>query len=215
MKALIVEDELLIAEQLEDILNRNYCEVLSVAQTIDEAEKALKHHPDFVFLDIQLKNNNNGIEFGKILNRQNIPFIYITANTEMNTLKEAVKTNPVTYISKPFKNTDVIAALELIKLKQNLKPKILFEGAAKDVEVFLEDILYCEAKGSYTDIVTQDNTFTKRINLKDFLEHLDDTFIRIHRSFAVNKTKITRKTSASVFLETIEIPISKSHKKDF
>lgn len=215
MKVLIVEDELLIAEQLEEILTKQKCEVIGIAQTIDEAKFILKHKPNFIFLDIQLKNNDNGIELGTFLNQQNIPFIYITANTEIHTLKEAVKTNPVTYISKPFKNNDVIAALELIKLKQNLKAKLVFETITKDVEVFIEDILYCEAKGSYTEIVTQNNTFTKRVNLKDFLEQLDDTFMRVHRSFAVNTNKITYKTASSVFIDKVEIPVSKSFKDSF
>lgn len=215
MKAIIVEDELLIAEQLHDILVRNHCEVLAVAQNSAEATIALQQKPDFVLLDIQLKSHSNGIEFGKILHSQMIPFIYITANTEINTLKEAVKTNPVTYISKPFKSTDVIAAVELVKLKQNLRPRIVFEGATKDTEVFLEDILYCEAKGSYTEIVTSNHTFTKRINLKDLLLQLDNTFVRTHRSFVVNRHKVTRKTFASIFLGKIEIPISKSYKNDF
>jgi two-component system response regulator LytT len=214
MKIILVEDELLIAEQLENILIKNNYQVVGVAQTIAEAEKMLHHNPDVVLLDIQLKNGNNGIEFGAVLNRQNIPFIYLTANTEIGTLKEAVNTNPVTYISKPFKSNDVIAALELIKLKLDLKPKIVFEGATKNTEVFVEDILYCEANGSYTEIVTANQTFSKRINLKDFLMQLDESFVRVHRSYIVNKTKITRKTAAAVFIDTKEIPISKLYQKE-
>lgn len=212
MNVLIVEDELLIAEQLEDVLKANNCNVIGIAQDLDKASELLKLKPDFVFLDIQLKNKGNGIEFGKILNRQNIPFIYITANAEVATLKDAVKTNPTSYISKPFKNNDIIAALELIKLKQNLKPKLTLELGNKYIDVFYEDILYCEAKGSYTEIVTQHHTFTKRINLKDFADQLDDNFVRIHRSFVINKNQVTYKTASSVFFDTIEIPISKSYR---
>lgn len=215
MKAVIVEDELLIAEHLENILTANGCSVIGIAQTLEKATELLQQTPDFIFLDIQLKNNENGIEFGKIINQQNIPFIYITANTEVETLKEAVKTNPVSYISKPFKSNDVIASLELIRLKQNLKPKMIFKEANKDVDVFLEDILFCEAKGSYTEIVTTQQTFTRRINLKDFLEQLNADFVRVHRSFIVNKTRITYKTATSVFLNTLEIPVSKLYKDSF
>lgn len=215
MKVLIVEDELLIAEQLEEVLIRNHCEVVGVAQNIEKATQALRLKPDFVFLDIQLKGNDNGIVFGETLQQRNIPFLFLTANTELHTLKSAVKTNPITYISKPFNNNDIIAALELVKLKQNLKPRIVLEHVNKDVELYLEDILYCEAKGSYTEIVTANNTYTKRSNLKDFLEQLDSDFIRIHRSFVVNKNRIDYKTKASVFVQGREIPISKSYKDLF
>lgn len=212
MRVVIVEDELLIAEQLEDILTVNDCSVIGIAQTLEKASNLLHLTPDFVFLDIQLKNNENGIDFGNTLNQKGIPFIYITANTEVETLKEAVKTNPISYISKPFKSNDVIAALELIRLKHQIKPKITLKLANKDVDVFLDDILFCEAKGSYTEIVTKQKRYTKRINLKDFLEHLESNFVRVHRSFVVNKNQITYKTATSVFFNTLEIPVSKLYK---
>lgn len=212
MRVVIVEDELLIAEQLEDILTANDCSVIGIAQTLEKASNLLHLTPDFVFLDIQLKNNENGIDFGNTLNQKGIPFIYITANTEVETLKEAVKTNPISYISKPFKSNDVIAALELIRLKHQMKPKITLKLANKDVNVFLDDILFCEAKGSYTEIVTKQYRYTKRINLKDFLEHLESNFVRVHRSFVVNKKQITYKTATSVFFNTLEIPVSKLYK---
>lgn len=212
MRVVIVEDELLIAEQLEDILSANDCSVIGIAQTLEKASNLLHLTPDFVFLDIQLKNNENGIDFGNTLNQQGIPFIYITANTEVETLKEAVKTNPISYISKPFKSNDVIAALELIRLKHQMKPKITLKLANKNVNVFLDDILFCEAKGSYTEIVTKQHRYTKRINLKDFLEHLESNFVRVHRSFVVNKNQITYKTATSVFFNTLEIPVSKLYK---
>src|SRR5690606_32218015 len=191
----------------------NDCCVIGISQTIEKASNLLQHHnPDFVFLDIQLKNNESGIDFGNTLNQKGIPFIYITANTEVETLKEAIKTNPVSYISKPFKSNDVIAALELVKLKHSLKPKAKLKLANKDVDVLLEDILFCEAKGSYTEIVTKQHRYTKRINLKDFLEHLESNFVRVHRSFVVNKKQITYKTATSVFFNTLEIPVSKLYK---
>lgn len=212
MKVIIVEDELLIAEQLEDVLTANDCTVIGVAENLEKASNLLKLKPDFVFLDIQLKNNENGIDFGNTLNQKGIPFIYITANTEVETLKEAVKTNPISYISKPFKSNDVIAALELIRLKHQMKPKITLKLANKDVDVFLDDILFCEAKGSYTEIVTKQKRYTKRINLKDFLKQLDSNFVRVHRSFAVNKNQITYKTSTSIFFHDQEIPVSKLYR---
>lgn len=165
----------------------------------------------FVFR-IQLKNDDNGILLGEMLQQKKNPFLYLTANTEIHTLKDAVKTNPMTYISKPFKNTDVIAALEMTRLKLKQKPKIMLETPAKDIEIFTEDILYCEAKGSYTEIVTRNGIFTKRINLRDFLHQLDENFIRIHRSFAVNKNEITYRTANAIFIGKTELPVSKSHK---
>lgn len=212
MKILIVEDELLIAEQLEGILEANNCTVIGIAQDLNAATSFLQSKPELIFLDIQLKNNENGIAFGRLLQSKAIPFIYITANTEVPTLREAIRTNPVTYISKPFKNNDIIATLELVRLKNKLKPMLVLELTNKTVEIFLEDILYCEAKGSYTCIFTKEKQFMKRINLKDFAQHLDDNFVRVHRSFLVNKTQMSYKTATAAFFGTTEIPISKSYR---
>src|SRR5690606_37264028 len=202
-------------EQLEDALTANDCSVIGIAQTLEKASNLLHLSPDFVFLDIQLKNNESGIDFGNILNQQGIPFIYITANTEVETLKEAIKTNPISYISKPIKSNDVIAALELLRLKRSIKSKVTLKLANKDVDIFLEDILFCEAKGSYTEIVTKQHSYTKRVNLKDFLEYLNTDFVRVHSSYVINKNHITYKTSGSVFFNTVEIPVSKLYKDNF
>lgn len=215
MKILIVEDELLIADQLEIIASSNGCKVIGIAQNVEQAVHLLQFQPDLVFVDIQLLDQQNGIVLGKYLDEKNISFIYITANNEVETLKEAIKTNPISYISKPFKNNDIIAALEMVKLKLELKPKITLKLTNKDVELFLEDILFCEAKGSYTEIVTKEQRYTKRINLKDFISFLDENFIRVHRSFVVNKNYITYQTSSCIFFDSIKIPVSKMYKENF
>ena len=117
MNAIIVEDELIIADHLSQILSSIKVNVIEIIDDLADAEKSLAKSPDFYFLDIRLSNNQNGIELGEKLNQLNIPFIYITANNELEVLKKAIATQPTSYITKPFKERDVIAAVELIKLK--------------------------------------------------------------------------------------------------
>ncbi|PIZ06394.1 MAG: hypothetical protein COY57_02210, partial [Flavobacteriales bacterium CG_4_10_14_0_8_um_filter_32_5] len=155
MNAIIVEDELIIADHLAQILSSINVNVIEIIDDLTEAEKSLAKAPDFYFLDIRLSNNQNGIEFGKVLNNLAIPFIYITANNELEILKKAIATQPTSYITKPFKERDVIAAVELIKLKTkvaNYLQIITPKGIKKIAE---QEILYCEAKGSYVNIVTE------------------------------------------------------------
>ena len=107
----------------------------------------------------------------------------------------------------------MIAAIELIRLKK-LAKKQLEIITSKGIELVLEsDILYCEAEGSYTKIVTENKLITQRITLKKISEKLSTDFVRIHRSFIVNKQKITTQNINSVYINQTKLPISRSYKK--
>lgn len=212
MNAIIIEDELIIADHLAQILSSLDINIVDVIENLVDAEKSLTNAPDFYFLDIRLSNNQNGIEFGKTLTHLAIPFIYVTANNELEILKKAIATQPISYITKPFKERDVIAAVELIKLKiqsskylQIITPK----GVKKIAE---QEILYCEAEGSYVKIVTEKGTFIQRMTLKKTMEMLSDDFVKIHRSYVVNKQKISSFKSNVVFINNHQLPISRAYK---
>lgn len=213
MKAIIVEDELIIAEHLKTILNNNGIEVIKITTDIDYIECQSEIKPDFYILDINLCQEINGIEIAENLTKKKIPFVFITANNELETLKRAIKTNPISYITKPFKERDIIAIIELLKLKIINQPSITLILPNGNEELFEEDILFCKANGSYTEITTINKTYVQRINLKDILKKLSSDFIRVHRSYVVNKTKIqVQKTTYVKILDHI-IPISNKHKE--
>lgn len=212
MNAIIVEDELIIADHLAQILSSININVIEIIDDLTEAEKSLTKAPHFYFLDIRLSNNQNGIEFGKILNNLAIPFIYITANNELEILKKAIATQPTSYITKPFKERDIIAAVELIKLKTkvaNYLQIITPKGIKKITE---QEILYCEAEGSYVKIVTEKTTFVQRMTLKKTMEMLSDDFVKIHRSYVINKNKISSFKSNIIFINNHRLPISRAYK---
>ena len=75
MKAVIVEDEYIVAEHLADILTKNHIVVLGATDNLVEAEKMLLKLPDLFLLDIRLSDHQSGIEFGKKLHQLKIPFI--------------------------------------------------------------------------------------------------------------------------------------------
>lgn len=212
IRVVIVEDEIIVAEHLENILKKNGFEPIAYAETIAEANKSIELKPDLFLLDIRLSNNESGIDFGAVLNEKKIPFIYITANNEIEVMKVAIQTKPETYITKPFKEGDVLAALELVKLKLNSVKTIPILTKKGEERILESDIIYCQADGVYTNIFTTNSEIIQRIKLKDIEEKLSDDFIRVHRSYVVNKSKITAKKSSSVFIGQKEIPISRSYK---
>jgi DNA-binding LytR/AlgR family response regulator len=78
------------------------------------------------------------------------------------------------------------------------------------------DILYAEANGNYTKIVTINNTYMPAVTFTGFEQQLPGSlFIRVHRSFIINKSHITHIEGNRVFINNIEIPIGSNYKEDF
>jgi len=214
IKVVIVEDEVLVADHLATILSKHKFNVVATAENLKEAESTLALSPDLFLLDIRLSEIESGINFGAKLQKLAIPFVYITANNEIEVLREAIKTEPEAYITKPFNERDVIAAVELVNFKMNNEKSISII-TNKGIEKLLEkDILYCKADGVYTDIITENQSITQRVKLKELEDKLSNNFIRIHRSYIINKTKISSRKANSIFIGQMELPVSRSYKKD-
>lgn len=213
MKAVIVEDQFIIADHLQDILEQNGVKVLDTVDNVSNAEKTLYLKPDFYLLDIRLADKQTGIDFGKRLYTLSIPFVYITANNESVVLKQAIATAPVAYITKPFKENDIIAALELVKLKIRRQPTLTIIGPKGEREILEMQILFCEADSAYSLIHTQEEVIIQRLTLKDLEALLSPDFIRVHRSFLVNKHHISSQKAQSLFVGNKEIPVSRNFRE--
>lgn len=117
-RILIVEDELIVARDIRKTLERNGYKVLDNVRT---AEKALlqvqMERPSFVLLDIFLKGDMTGIDLAAHLNKENIPFIYVSANSNQHVLESAKLTNPYGFIVKPFREKDLLVTIEIAKYR--------------------------------------------------------------------------------------------------
>jgi CheY-like chemotaxis protein len=104
-KILIVEDELLAAENLARNLRKQGYEITSIVDSGEAAiANATENHPDLVLMDIMLQGDMDGIAAAKTIdNRLKIPVVYMTAYADETTLKKAQLTNPYGYLVKPFK----------------------------------------------------------------------------------------------------------------
>lgn len=113
-KILIVEDEFIIADVLSNILTNAGYEVCSIADSVSEALGMIStFKPEFVLLDIYLKGKLTGIDLAQRLGQMNIPFIYISANSNQKVLEYAKMTNPYGFVIKPFRDRDVLTALDI------------------------------------------------------------------------------------------------------
>jgi DNA-binding NtrC family response regulator len=111
---LIVEDQFLEAENLGIILKNAGHAVHGIAKSVDQAIGLLKkHNPDIVLVDIVLRGDLNGIDLAHILNKKNIPFIFLSANSNATTLEQAIATKPYGFLVKPFREKELLIALNI------------------------------------------------------------------------------------------------------
>jgi len=213
---LVVEDDFLNRRLTKKILHENGYEVLE-AKNVEEALAILnKELVDLAILDINLGDGEmDGISLGNLIsNKQKVPFIYLTAYENAKVISEAVATSPYSYLTKPFKNSDLIASVELAIIKSikedKPKPTILVKDGEYKVELALEAINYIETEGNYLLFYTNKKIYKSRSTISQIIEVLPVTkFIQVHRAFVVNKDKIEKYKSKSVVVNGIEIPLSK------
>jgi len=113
-KVLVVDDDKLVSYEIKSILDNNGFDV----DICDSYSCCIKNldtfKPELILLDIDLHKKYEGIQIGSYLNSKvNIPFIYITGYTDVETLKRIQTTKPVGYLSKPFREIDIINNIEL------------------------------------------------------------------------------------------------------
>ena len=218
-KVLIVEDKVIVAEDIKEILESNNCTVSGIATSGEMALRMYtKERPDIILMDLRLNGNYNGIETSaKILEKDEVPIIYLTAHSDSTTLNAALQTNPANYLVKPFDEKDLRIALRLAmntSFPQTRTNFLSFRHKGIMEKIPINEILYAKANGSYTIVYTSKKQYTASFNLNQFLQKVTTQFVRIHRSYVVNKTKIHRYTSKFLFIGSLKVPISRSYRKE-
>jgi CheY-like chemotaxis protein len=113
-RILIVEDEGIVARDMEKILTRFGFEVAAVAYSGGEAiRRAQEEKPDLVLMDIVLKGEMDGIEAAERIRAADIPVVYLTAYADAGILNRAGVTEPYGYILKPFRERELHAIIEI------------------------------------------------------------------------------------------------------
>jgi DNA-binding LytR/AlgR family response regulator len=215
---LLVEDDFLNRRLSKKVLKENGYEVLE-AKNANEAIATLKKEKiNLAILDINLgEDERDGISIGKeIHEKYHVPFIYLTAYENSAIISEAASTFPYSYLTKPFKNSDLIASIEIALIKSSnvdkYKPSIMVKDDDYKVELPTEEINHIESDGNYLIFHTDKKTYKTRSTISQIIESLPtSTFVQVHRAFIVNKNKIEKFNARGVIVQNIEIPVSKSY----
>ncbi len=135
IKVVIVEDELIAAEFLKEILEHNGAEVIDIVDTGKEAiNVCVAKKPDVVFMDIMLRDNISGSEAALAISRQvDTRIIFLTAYVDEEMVDYAVEANAAGYLTKPYNEMQIIATLRLAT--EHHKPAKVKEEAPQQPEV--------------------------------------------------------------------------------
>jgi PAS domain S-box-containing protein len=125
-RILIVEDEGIIAKDIQSTLNRLGYSVIGIASSGEEAiKKAMEIHPDIVLMDIVLEGAMDGVEAAEYIHDHfDIPVVYLTAYSDDTTLQRAKITEPFGYILKPFHEKELYTTIEMALYKHTMQSKL-------------------------------------------------------------------------------------------
>jgi DNA-binding LytR/AlgR family response regulator len=232
IKVGIVEDEMLIAQGISNALTQLGYEATEPAVSYTEALKMIEsEQPDILLLDIQLSGKKDGIDLAwKIREDYDIPFIFLTANSDSATVERAKKLCPPAYLVKPFNKDELYTSIEIClhnfseaqekretleKGNYIIKDCLFIKQGQHFHKVRIEDILYLESDNVYIYVHTCKGKFLVRSTIPNYVDLIGArNFFRVHRSFAVNTNHIETINADSVFINNIEIPIGKVYRDE-
>lgn len=214
LKILIVEDEILIADYIEELLKELDQFSIQQANTKEEAVKSLRDFfPDIVLMDINLEGNNEGID---LANNEfsNEKLIFLTAQNDSDTVKKAIATKPLGYLTKPIKRTDLLATIQLGINSIFSQKEITVKHKNVNIKIPVNSIMFAKKEDHYLKLFTKDKPKMLRASVKEFLEMVNSSdFIQVHRSYVVNKKYVNEYSVKEIFIEGERIPISSTYVK--
>lgn len=243
IKILIVEDNVIIADDMQSMLEEIGYEIVDNVIVYEQAIEVLKtQQVDLVLIDIILASDKTGIDLGKhIRENYDIPFIFVTSNSDRATVENAKTVKPNGYLVKPFEQQDLYTSIEIalsnfIYGKQAdskdantgndgsdenvamsnsiLKDSIFIKKQHLYYRIQFGDIHFIKADNVYLEVNTADKKFLVRSPLKDYLEKLPkNKFYRAHKSYIVNVDHIDAINSKDIMINNTLIPISKDFKE--
>lgn len=132
-KIFIVEDEAIIAAEIQSILEKLGYQVIGKARNGDKALDMLASgQPDLALLDITIKGSLNGIDLAKIIQEKyHYPYIFLTSHSDIDTLNKVKETLPYGYIVKPFTENGLRSTIELALFKFQSENQASFPSKEK------------------------------------------------------------------------------------
>ncbi len=195
--------------------------VASCSNPIEALEIITRFNPDVIFLDIEMPGLS-GIELIKKISTCGLP-VFITSHPEF--ALEGFELEAFDYLLKPVSSERFArCALRLrdfyqMRIKafafdtEQDKDSIIIKQGYDKYKIPIHDILYLEAMRDYTRVVTTAKQYLVLTTLNGIIEKLPpDIFVRIHRSYVVNRNKVDAIQKNKINIQSQELPIGKLYK---
>jgi DNA-binding LytR/AlgR family response regulator len=224
MRYLIIDDEPIAHKIIME-----YCEMLPHMKLQKNCYSALEgleylntHQVDLIFLDINMPKLK-GFEFLRTLTSP--PKVIVTTAYSEFAI-EGYELNVVDYLLKPFSLERFLSAINKVtssatsrlsmERAQNIKPEgkhIFLKQNNSHFQVAIDSILFIEASGNYTKVVTTDGIISIREKISDTIQLFSDNdFLQVHKSFAVAKKHINSVEGNRIYIGDHIVPIGKLYK---
>lgn len=213
MKCIIIEDQLPAQRIIEKYLSDlpSFQLIRSFQNAIDALDFLNKHEVDLIFLDINLPKIS-GIKFLK--NIANPPQVIITSAYSQYAL-DGFELSVVDYLLKPFSFERFMKAVSKTstKLTTDSTETTFIKCDKEFFQITLSDILYIKGDDDFTRVYTKDKFHIDSRTMKLWMKELPSYFIRIHKSYIINKKAITKISGQRIFLDKECLPIGRSYKE--
>ncbi len=205
VRILIVDDQMIVAADISKQLTLLGYEIIGINTSAEDALKTIdSHRPDIILLDINLKGPIDGINAALIIfENHRIPVIFLTSDSDEETIKRAIATKPYAFISKPYSNAELLRGIELTiermraeHIENNhesehhiaiMDDRLFIHHQHLLVKIAYSDICFVEANRNYCNIQTLAKKYLLTIPLGTLESILPkDQFVRVHRSFIAN-----------------------------
>ncbi|APQ19014.1 LytR/AlgR family response regulator transcription factor [Maribacter hydrothermalis] len=212
INCIVVDDE-----ELARALLITYVEKLDFLNLVGEAENPLEalqlmkeHSVDLLFLDIQMPEIK-GTDFAKMVNA-NTKIIFTTAYSQY--ALEGYELNAVDYLLKPITFERFVTAVNKVKTNVSTEKSdtITIKSGYDLHKVKYDDILYVVSDSEYVTFHMGDKKIISNQRLKTLEQELPSSmFMRVHRSYIINKNSVTGLKGRDLLLSDVVIPVSDSY----
>ena len=221
MNCLIVDDHKIARATLRKLISLDSS--LTIAGECSNAAEAyntiISTPIDLLFLDIEMPGMT-GVELVKSLGK-NRPMIIFTTS-ERNYAADAFDLNVIDFIIKPVSPVRFLQSMERVRefIKTNGastairdKDYIFIRDSNTIRRLGLDQVLFLEAQGDYVKIYINDHNYLIHSTLKSVIDKLPESvFLRVHRSFIVNVSKIDTLEGNTLIIDKNFIPVSDAYR---
>lgn len=224
LNVVIVDDNQIAIEQLKGMLLK--IPGINVVAEFNEALKAIDFlktsETDVVFLDIEMPDMT-GIQLVQEMSQYLPQIVFYTSNGEY--ALECYDYNVTDFLKKPVRLPRLLKCIDrIIENKESKENSIKIDDSSENTSLFIkadskfvkldyDNILYIEASGDYVIFKTTERSYIVHSTMKNISQNMPSaTFVKVHRSYIVNKNKIVDIEDMSLVIGKKVIPISRSQR---